>query len=180
MSRTRASAGSDQPLSPELVLVDPELARRAREQLSVASLDSERAVTTVAPTRARRSWRRVLSWAFVGSAVVAGIALAVSASTRSEHRVVAQQIRAAPAKLAAKRFVWPPNARARYYDVAFFRGRTKIFERRVVQPALTLPAHWTFRRRRYALTRGLYEWRVRPGFGRSLGRAIVRSSLAVP
>jgi hypothetical protein len=59
----------------------------------------------------------------------------------------------------------------------------KIFESDVRRPALTLPVHWTYRGRRYSLTRGRYDWLVRPGFGRSvnahLGRAIVRSSLVV-
>ena len=185
MTLPRASAAShgDEPLSPELALVDPELARRAREQLSATSLDSGPVAGEVAPSAARRPARRVLSWAFVGTAVVAGIALAVSAATRSEPRTVPRQAPATPTKGPERRFVWVPTARARYYEVEFFRGGTRIFETRVERPELTLPAHWTYAGRRYTLTRGRYEWRVRPGFGRSggarLGRAVVRSSLVV-
>ena len=185
MTRTRASAARhrDEPLSPELALVDPDLARRAREQLSTTSLDSETVARAVAPSAARRPARRVLSWAFVGIAVVAGIALAVSAATRSERRTVPRQASAPTTKGAERRFVWVPTVRASYYEVEFFRDGIRIFEARVERPAVTLPPHWTYAGRRYALTRGLYEWRVRPGFGRSggahLGRAIVRSTLVV-
>jgi hypothetical protein len=67
-------------------------------------------------------------------------------------------------------FVWPSVPRATKYRVEFFRRGRKIFEASPLTPRLALPQQWRYKGRRFRLTRGTYQWRVRPAFGRSSSR----------
>jgi hypothetical protein len=62
-------------------------------------------------------------------------------------------------------FVWPPVARATFYKVEFFRHGARIFVAWPSKTRLVLPLQWTYRGRRFSLTRATYHWRVTPAFG---------------
>jgi hypothetical protein len=89
----------------------------------------------------------------------------------------------APRSIPATRtFVWPPQPRATFYRVEFFKRGRKVFQASPATPRLTLPPSWIYRGRRFRLTRGTYQWRVRPAFGRRpgrLGAQITRSTWIV-
>jgi HYR domain-containing protein len=61
--------------------------------------------------------------------------------------------------------LWVPSAGASYYNVQVFRGRQKINSAWPATDRLKLPATWTYARRRFRLTPGLYRWYVFPGYG---------------
>lgn len=247
------------PISPELVLVDPELARWARQQLSDVRVDdpvvsrvvgksrledgnaASRAVregigasrSSVDPSGATERPVRVSfpsalrSW--VVQAFVLGLVLVTflsiqgqtpySASTTplegpsAESREMSSASRedVSPAlktrvgppparrrseeqhkrrgrapvsrREAPRVFVWVRVPNAAYYEVQFFRGRTKVFEALPSQPRLVIPPHWLYRGSRFSLSKGQYRWYVRPAFGTRAsghyGSLIVRSLLVV-
>lgn len=225
MSRGPASVGDepDYPLSPELALVDPDLALAARERLEPPqppprrppAVELDPASDPIVPAEPGSTRRRQVVWALVAGVGAGALALAVSKATvggsqpaasapgavsrprapgttaapttrgghvRPTPKPATVRSRGAAQPLAAtRRFVWVKSARATYYEVQFFRAGARILDRRVEGASLTLPAHWTYRGKRYALARGRYRWVVRPGFGRvrrgRLGAPIVDSAL---
>jgi hypothetical protein len=84
---------------------------------------------------------------------------------------------------APPRLVWAPVARASYYNVQLVRGR-RILSAWPARPSLRLPRTWTYKKRRYRLTPGVYRWYVWPGYGRisaaKYGRMLGSSTFVVP
>jgi hypothetical protein len=188
------SVGGD--VTPELALVDPDLARRAREQLpdAAARVPAGTEIEPISSGRGRRRFGRVVlaTLALVGAAAV-GLAVpsllledrtAAPSTTAPQSAPAAEatdpaSIAAsppgaaeeasapdAPAAGVARTFGWVPSPRASHYHVAIFRGERKIFEAWPRRPPLVVRATWAFKGRRFALAPGEYRWTVRPGFGR--------------
>jgi len=80
-------------------------------------------------------------------------------------------------------FIWAPVRGAAFYEFELFRKQTKIFEARPTETRVALPTHWVYRRKRFSLMPGHYNWIVRPAFGSrrrgQLGRPVVLAKLAV-
>jgi hypothetical protein len=60
---------------------------------------------------------------------------------------------------------WSPVAKATYYNVQLFRNGQKVLTLWPTEPALSVPASWTFAGARFRLSPGTYRWYVWPGFG---------------
>ncbi|CAN5185279.1 hypothetical protein BH20ACT13_BH20ACT13_20620 [soil metagenome] len=226
------SAGYDDAVSPELVLVDPVLADWARSQLGVASdtlayvdvlVDASRRASLARrsmdlPARRfpdeseskNRLSRGRLRSAGVAGGVACALAVALLAvqvklpgtsaetdnaaseapaaqslpktSNADEEPVV--QPRADPTPPATRpqpqRFAWAPAPGATAYHVELFRGSAKVFEADTQHSAMTIPARWTFDRRKHHLGPGDYRWYVWPLVsGRRAARAIVQAKLVI-
>jgi hypothetical protein len=197
-------------VSPELALVDPELASALRAGLARARRPSSpvvpgariRVPSPSAPSRP--AWRAV---AVASAIVVAVFVLAdlrvggndeaasggettqvatVPPSTgRKPGRTAPKQApprSAKPTRVAptSRRFAWAPVAGASGYEVAFFRGQSRVFSGRSSRAALTLPARWRIAGRRESLKPGRYRWYVWPIVaGKRSSTAVVRAALEV-
>ena len=79
--------------------------------------------------------------------------------------------------------VWRPVARASYYNVQLYRGRTKVLSVWPTRPRIRLRANWTFLGRQQRLVPGTYRWYVWPRFGRGAsgryGRLLGQSTFTV-
>jgi hypothetical protein len=62
-------------------------------------------------------------------------------------------------------FRWVASATANYYNFQLFSGTTKVLSAWPVKNVFTLQRTWTYDRRRYRLTPGVYHWYVWPGIG---------------
>jgi hypothetical protein len=179
-------------VSPELALVDPELASALRAGLARARRPSPIVVpgariqvpSPAAP--ARPAWRAV---AFASAIIVAVFVLTdlhvggknepasgdetaqvdtVPPSTaREPGQTAPKQAPRRSAKPtgvapASRRFAWAPVAGASGYQVEFFRGESRVFSGRSSRAALTLPARWRIAGRRESLKPGRYRWYVWP------------------
>ena len=193
-------------LSPELALIDPELAQKAREQLGDPPRPQPAAQSfeqQPPPPPRRRRRRRALgvgTLAVLAVASGAGVGIAARQLLNDDLPGSAKPSSSAPALTSPQRpaqtpvggsaasesprtFGWVPVERARYYRVSFFRGKTKIFETWPKRPPLVLPARWTYKGRAHRLGPGVYRWIVRPGFGprrqERYGEPIVDASLVI-
>jgi hypothetical protein len=152
-------------VSPELVLVDPELARRARRALTAPPLPVS--PPTVRPTVRRRSGRLlvVATASMLGCAVALATPWLVPASPerRSEHTAT---VRSTPTPVARPlRFSWAAVRGAHSYRLVLYRGGTRIYEAVTTVPERTLPLSWKLGAETFRLTRGTYRWVVTPRLG---------------
>jgi hypothetical protein len=196
-------------VSPELALVDPELARRATAELPDFDLyeDSlERPVERPPePLRARPRGRRRLSLLIAACATAAVIAAAVlvvenrdgtsqvapqrsakaSASTTgaASSDGAKQRNPKKPTPQIVRTFSWAKVRGARSYEFQLFRGAKRIFTARPSQPRLRLPVAWRDGSRLLRLDPGAYRWLVRPVLGSKrrprFGPTIVSARLVV-
>jgi len=174
-------------ITPELALVDPELAAVARallpgpgefrpawrEQPAVP-------VTLLAATQpaggrpARRHARHVRRTAFVACALVTAVAVGgILESTMSERheamqipvaQPVARPPQTADVALAAKEariYTWPAVPGARTYEIRLVRGRKAVWSATTTSAAAELPAG-------LQLAPGRYTWSATPSFGKPL------------
>jgi hypothetical protein len=183
------------PISPELALVDPVLAARARALLpdtpGIRVPRSERDEPIPLPIAAplppaSRSWRAATVLALVAAALAAfGFGVSAAASGDGETSasvdgtvttrppVEGEQTPsgptstspATPAPAAAPRFVWAPQDGVDRYRFSLYRGQQLVFEKDVTTAAFELPRAWTFRGRFHELTSGGYRWVVSPYVG---------------
>jgi len=155
-------------LSPELALVDPDLAAAARALLPEPLL--------VRPThtphlrrRCARSWRlerRDLAIAAVG--LLAGVAMGAAVTRAGDHTAVT-----VPETTMTPAATSPAGApltlrwigAAPYFDVVLWRDGKRILDAWPRRPSTVVPASWTYRGNRYQLVRGRYTWFVYPGVG---------------
>ena len=155
------------PISPELVLVDPDLAARAR-----AALPDEPwpAPIRIEPRTRRRRPRFpvagplaiVVYAAFLG---ILGVSLlptrepptfvAEDRTSQEAAPAVATGRRKPPRLKPARTLGWAPRAGAAYYELALFRNGRRFYQARTRTPWLTFPRNVRF-------TPGEYRWTVRP------------------
>jgi hypothetical protein len=80
------------------------------------------------------------------------------------------------------RLAWAPVPRATYYNVQLWR-KGRILSLWPRGTSLKLPRTWTYKGKRYKLTRGSYRWYVWPGYGRRsqerFGKLLGSSSFSV-
>jgi hypothetical protein len=67
-----------------------------------------------------------------------------------------------PAPPPGQTFVWAATAGAAAYEFQLFRGNTRVFRARAVEPRLELPGRWRQGGRTQTLTPGTYRWYVWP------------------
>jgi len=177
-------------ITPELALIDPELAAAARALLPepgafrpawrtqptiLARLSTPAppaAGARASRRHARRSRRVVLVVCTL--AIVAAVG-GTSGSTlvgRSEatQTAVARAVRqtdVARGAKAARTYTWPTIPGARTYEIRLVRGRTAVWSTTTTVPAAELPA-------RLHLPPGRYTWSATPGFGKPLLDAAAR------
>jgi hypothetical protein len=72
---------------------------------------------------------------------------------------------AAPAITIRRRLTWPRVAAATFYDVILWQDGKRVLDLWPSTPSVTLPQHWTFGGKRFALMAGGYEWFVYPATG---------------
>ena len=172
----------DEPITPELVLVDPELAARLRAvavaemahlgeagspqpataapALSVTPPTPTNSTDAVAADRAtKRGWVRVGKVAaLIGVAALLGASFARPRDAPSiDESAPASRPSASPAITLA----WQPTTSASYYVVEIFRGRRLVHAETVDTDRLPVPA-W--------LAPGRYTWYVRSGSGFPVAR----------
>ena len=170
-----------EPVSPELALVDPELAARAREVLPVPPptppalpepprlrlILSERLIPrdSAEPVARTRRARPHLAAAVVAAAIgLAGAAwLPPSREAAPERRVAPAAPAADP--LAPAQFTWAPAAEARTYLFVLYRRGRPVYEASTSVPRLVLPLRWSFGGEPQRLRGGTYRWVVVPRYG---------------
>jgi hypothetical protein len=182
------------PISPELVLVDPDLAARARALLpepgcfvpasraaGVAPVPTVgRHATASRRSRRRRPPLRRAAWALAGSAAVATGALWI---TRLHERAPAVEAgpvpnaavlhaRAARQARTAHTYIWPSVPGAARYHVVLRRGALPVYEASTASPRLDLP-------RGLRLTPGRYTWVVALAGGVPAARPLVEETFRV-
>ena len=207
------------PISPELVLVDPDLAAGARAALPDRPWPASVRIEPPTPTPDRRiPVAEILSILSLAALVgILGVSLlpardqptlaaegqriqpaAPSPTTGASTRPATPQgtnsstkrTGGAPRKPAvkpssarkparfqpARTFAWASQARAAYYQVAFFRNGRRFYQRRTSSPRVILP-------RRVQFTPGDYRWTVRPAVrvqnGMRLAAPIVDSKFRI-
>jgi hypothetical protein len=189
---------AEEPISPELALIDPELAVR-RAQLPDAQLlaappeefepssnrivlpdlepltEPERLRESEAPSGKRRVARNA-----VGLGVLAAAVAAIAYTVLANEPVRTASSRP-PAPVASSRaFVWAPAHGAASYLFQLYRGETEIFRARPTEARIVVPAHWLYESHRLSFQPGRYRWSVWPRLrGGRLGQPIVLSKLVV-
>ena len=186
-------------LSPELALVDPELAAAARAALAdrpwetfvslpaeIVDLDAGRGDARVVARPA--PWSRRLTSIAAALLAASGVALLTAATPGGGidlRRPVASSVLPAPSPRSqpvAQTFSWVPVPNAGAYEFQLFRGAERVFRARVEQPRLALPQRWRERNRAHTLQPGnyvWYVWSVSRQTKQQVNAAIVRARLVV-
>jgi len=172
----------DEPVSPELALVDSGLRARLRDETPTAEQAPTLAAPELSPIRRSRRRRRsplVLALALfvvatAGIAVYAGRDGALSpAPTISPTRSIPAASEGAGDRSGGRAFAWAPVKGASRYDSEIRRGGVVVYAVRTRAPHLRVPARWQRNGRTMTLSPGVYQWYVWPlvGMGNSRRRA---------
>jgi hypothetical protein len=160
-------------LSPELVLVDGELAAWARLRLQedavaaavavpapavpAPAVSAAGAVETSEPYLQDRSLVPLAVATVAAAAIIAGVSVALRPSSHSSPQFTGAS---GPAPSAAVPFAWPHVRGAHRYVFTLSRGNEVIYRAGTGAERLALKRSWTYQGRSYTLTRGTYRWRV--------------------
>jgi hypothetical protein len=192
----RAMETLEEPISPELALVDPELRRRSLaclpDQPWIAFVQPaaprDAAPVPGSPPKPRRLASRLAVAAVCVAAVIAALiaveltrpaptveevppaapAVPASAQTAAVPRA-SHPVRGVEGRGRQREFAWAPVPGAASYRFALARGATQILSARTPEARIDIPPFWRFRGRDYRLRPGTYRWAVRPAF-RAQGR----------
>jgi hypothetical protein len=202
-----ASIGQRDVISPELALVDPALAHRARLSLAptLAFMERPPAASRVLvvvgqdPSAHGESTRKKTILA--ASAVLLVAALAAGVHIRTDQRdgpaAVAGAVPSStdvrePLHIARtsspslphlpRRLAWAPVPGAGSYQVELFRGGTKVFDEHRTTPFVEIPSQWVSDDgTSHRLRSGQYWWYVWPVSDAGRGqRAVVQARLVIP
>jgi hypothetical protein len=179
----------EDPVSPELALVDTDLRERlaavpapAAVAESAPEVADHRRATAPEPRR-RRGRVRVgltLAAALAACGVVAAAGFGVFASTPPAEPTGALPFAAGP---RGRDFAWAPAARAVGYDVEIRRRGAVIYSASTTEPRLHLPNRWMHAGGAVTLSAGTYTWYVWPVVGtgatRARGPAIVATTFTI-
>ena len=189
----------DDPISPELVLVDSSL----RERLALKNLQVEAEVPDVSSTGAAEAGgergpfthRRTLTAAvLLVAAVAAGVGITlfvVGHRATPAHRSTPAVSTASPASpttsprtgSAGRDFAWAPVKGASRYDVQIRRAGKIIYSTTTSAPRVRIPREWQRSGRTLVLSPGTYQWYVWPmvgsGAGSRRGAAVVATTFTV-
>jgi hypothetical protein len=162
-------------LSPELVLVDGELAAWARLRLQedavaaavaapapapaveAPALPAAAAVETSESYLQDRSLVPLALATVAAAAIIAGVSVALRPSTHSSPQFTGAS---GPVPSAAVPFAWPHVRGAHRYVFTLSRGDEVIYRAGTGAERLALKRSWTYQGRSFKLTRGRYRWRV--------------------
>jgi hypothetical protein len=158
-------------LSPELALVDPDLAAAARALLPEPLVVRPAHIRQVRH-RPRLSWRlerRDLAIAVIG--LLAGVAMGAAVTLAGDRAgSEPRQPAVTPAATSPARVPltirWAPGSAASYFDFVLWRDGARVLDAWPTTAHTVIPAAWSYRGKRYELTRGRYAWFVYPGVGR--------------
>lgn len=186
-------------ISPELVLVDPELARLARSSLGEpGSFGAPRPptgprlqfVVNVPPTpedrvppRRRRGARTMLALAAavgllgVGALTVSGATITWMGSHGGRHPTATPESSPLPKSHgqealtpSARLLTWPRVPAASYYDFILWHDGRRVLDEWPNEPRSMVPVAWSFRGVAYTLVPGRYDWFAYAGFGAKSAR----------
>ena len=191
---------SDDPVSPELALVDSTLRERIAMDEQAQASEAVQAPPEVGPAvetdvstgqaierrRSRRFVGGVVAVLVLAAAVVAAIAL-VEMSRRDAAPVPAPTVAThssttAPASgPSARNFAWAPVQGASEYDVEIRRNGKVLYAATTSVPHVKVPAQWERGRRKLTLSPGAYQWYVWPILGASgrRGAALVATTFVI-
>jgi hypothetical protein len=165
-----------EPISPELALVDPELARAARAQMPPEPW--QRVVVREAPrpepvARRRPARRRRLVAAIAATLVAAG-GIVASAGIFPRYDDRPRLARPEPTFAPARTFAWTAVPGAEHYRIRFYRGGKVVLEARPNEARYELPEPFRF-------DPGVYRWTVEPSNkgGSGYRKPVVASSFVV-
>jgi hypothetical protein len=181
-------------VSPELVLVDPELRARLLPQLTsfdVPDVLRERSpiviaqpvvsLETVAPleTRERRHSERgrsLLVTLIAASVTINALfvyskwdddvrSAAVPVAARADSTPASSSLSTTTQALVAPTISWQPVTGASYYNLVLWRGHRRILDLWPTSTRVILPGAWDYRGQRGSVSPGRYLWFAYPGFG---------------
>jgi hypothetical protein len=141
-------------VSPELALVDPDLARAARAEARAQpwELVAPSAVPAPSVARPRRNRRRRLVAAMIATlAAAGGIVASAGIFPRAEDRPTLA--RPDPQFAPARTFAWTAVPDADHYRIRFYRDADVVLEARPAEPRYVLPSTFKF-------SPGRYRWTV--------------------
>lgn len=182
------------PITPELALIDPELAAAARARLPEPgafrpawSTRPEQAIPcspvrqrdTTAAARARTRRRHHGTLAVVGALVVsaAAIALGVTHPGSRDGAKRAETERATSSRTVAPgwTFAWPDVPGAQTYRITIMRGDRRVLETTTAASSLELPTSLAFPPGRYTLSATAH----RAGSSGPTGRPVIEETFVV-
>jgi hypothetical protein len=180
--RLHAVGTAGEAISPELALVDPELAAAARALLpGPGEFRPAWHTQPAAPAQpaadvqpARRRARHVRRAALVACALATAAAVGGALETTRAGRHEAMQVPVArpvvrPPQQAreSRTYTWPAVPGARTYEIRLLRGREPVWSATTTAATAELPA-------RVRLAAGRYTWSATPAFGKPLLDAAAR------
>jgi hypothetical protein len=171
----------EEPISPELALVDSSIRERLVEDpVDVMPLDESTATPSdagdeAAPPRARRRRRKGVAASVVlavGAAATAGVYIARDVEATHDGPTATPTTATAPpggttstvTTPVGRAFAWAPVANATSYDVAILKGGRIVYDDSTSVPRIIVPAQWQRDGRTMSLTAGSYQWYVWPVF----------------